>query len=372
MKRIISITFIMLPLCLFSQNDTVIGVNQHNSIVGSLYSSINGLNEEKTVLSDSIVSITKSYEKCLENTNKSHKNAIDSIKKSHKNIQRNLTDTIKAYKKHLKKIDKLHKNSLNDTIVSYEKRLKNTNESHKNAIDSIKKSHQDIQDNLMDSIYSIEKKYKKSLEINSSLHEKIDSIVISNKKLDERFNQMDLDIVHYKDTIAGYMSDISIKSKQIDSLSYIIQNQSCKFDVMTIEMIRTGLYTKCDTNKIASLRNDFANISDVKIKNDNKKFDYNLAIYTETLTGLKNIVENCYINTKGFNKIDQNKCILDCKKSIENLNYKKTYYLENYFTSPYLNAMIDNVNGYLDKIYNTNFNERGELIEELKDLKFNL
>ena len=314
MKRIISITFIMLPLCLFSQNDTVIDVNQHNSIVRSLYSSINGLNEEKTVLSDSIVSITKSYEKCLENTNKSHKNAIDSIKKTHQDIQDNLM-------------------------------------------------------NLMDSIYSIEKKYKKSLEINSSLHEKIDSIVISNKKLDERFNQMDLDIVHYKDTIAGYMSDISIKSKQIDSLSYIIQNQSCKFDVMTIEMIRTGLYTKCDSIKIASLRNDFANISDVKIKNDNKKFDYNLAIYTETLTGLKTIVRNCYENTKGFNKIDQNKYILDCIQSIKNLKYKKTYYLENYFTSPYLNAMIDDVIDYLDEIYHTNFNERGELIEGLKKLK---
>lgn len=224
--------------------------------------------------------------------------------------------------------------------ISHETELKKVENTYKYTIDCLNSTISVLKERITsDSIYISELKS----EITS------DSIKIYDLELSK--GKFDAIIKTFRDTIVSEMH-------KNDSLSKIIQKQLSKSDTITIELIKTSLYTKCCENMIASLRNDFVNISNETIKKENKTFDDILAIYQETLNKIRDIVEECYRKSHNHQPIDQDNAIFNSLKDINNLKYKKKYYNEKYFTSPYLNAKINEVVSLLTIISETDPDEK--------------
>lgn len=201
----------------------------------------------------------------------------------------------------------------------------------------------------------------------------IDSLGSTISVLRERITRDSIDKNGKFDSIIKACRDTIVSEMhKNDSLSKIIQKQLSKSNTITIELIRTSLYIKCSDDMITSLRNDFANISNETIKEENKTFDDILAIYQETINAIGDIIGDCYSKSKGFKKSQQDGSISKSLDSINNLEYIKTYYNEEYFTSPYLNTKINEISGLLNMIYNTDYENRDELIEEILNYRTKL
>lgn len=255
--------------------------------------------------------------------------------------------------------------NINGIRISHRTELKKVENKYKYTIDCLDSTISVLKERITsDSIYISELKSKITSDSidKSNLKSKISDLELSNGKFDSIIKAC-------RDTIVSEMH-------KNDSLSKIIQKQLSKSNTITIELIRTSLYTKCSDDMITSLRNDFVNISNETIKKENKTFDDILAIYQETLNKIRDIVEDCYRKSHDHQPIDQDTAIFNSLKDINNLEYKKTYYNEKYFTSPYLNAKINEVVSLLTIISETDPDEktgdgkskRTSLIESLLEI----
>lgn len=251
--------------------------------------------------------------------------------------------------------------NINGIRISHRTELKKVENKYKYTIDCLDSTISVLKERITsDSIYISELKSKITSDSidKSNLKSKISDLELSNGKFDSIIKAC-------RDTIVSEMH-------KNDSLSKIIQKQLSKSNTITIELIRTSLYTKCSDDMITSLRNDFANISNETIKEENKTFDDILAIYQETINAIGDIIGDCYSKSKGFKKSQQDGSITKSLDSINNLEYIKTYYNEEYFTSPYLNTKINEISGLLNMIYNTDYENRDELIEEILNYRTKL
>ena len=172
----------------------------------------------------------------------------------------------------------------------------------------------------------LDKMKKNEEELLSSLQKSNESI----SNLQMQIQQMKTDSINAAKTIAGKESEI-----------LGLKNQLGRVDTMAVQMIITYMNLRCSENRINILREEFSKISNPKIKNDYKKWDDLLAVYSQTYYTVKETIQT-YSNQISGNPMPslRDRYLDEANQKLSKLPYIKQLYNQKECTSPYLNNMI--------------------------------
>lgn len=162
------------------------------------------------------------------------------------------------------------------------------------------------------------------------LAKRLSSANDSIKDLKEQIFKLKHDNLIFRDEITTLKQQMASAKKELS-----------RVDTVTIQMIITYMNLKCSSRRIGILRQDFANISDAKLKKSYKKWDDLLSIYTSTYDQVRMVVCDAKVKipTAPMPPL-RDKYIQEENEVLNQLPYMSRFFHDDNCTSHYLNGMI--------------------------------